>query len=171
MQNKKEFVKSKQRIQRNLIYEEIRKTMEEQGYTTWRVFGNRFTVYRMLLIAVNQLAAVTGREPIRVYQTIKVILMRVLRGSRFRPGRLAKPDLNALRGWEEEGKEIVICPNCGQNLLDQGPVSKQELLQTINQNFKARHPIASHAVGGELKNTENMKKCCKNDAIIQENIP
>ena len=161
MLNKNEFVKSKQRTQRNLIYDEIRKTMEAQGNKTWRVFGNRFTIYRMLLIAVNQLAAVTGREPIRVYQTIKVILMRVLRGSRFRPGRLSNPDLNALRGWEEMADNCVICPKCGQNLLDLGPVSKQELIKTINQDFKKRHNTASLAIGGELKNSQKKQNAVK----------
>ena len=48
------------RTERNDRFEQIRKELKACGYVTWRIFYNRFAMYRVLSVAVNQLAVITG---------------------------------------------------------------------------------------------------------------
>lgn len=107
---------SKLRSQRAEQFEIIRKDLKSLGYVTWRVFYDRFMMYRVLIIAINHLAVTTGRDPITTYQSICVAVGRTLRGNQFGKPYVKKSSLKALR--EEE------CPHCGKSLF--GDLDKLE---------------------------------------------
>lgn len=91
-------------------FEQIRKELKDCGYVTWRIFYSRFAMYRVLIVAVNQLAVTIGHEPTKVYQAVCAAVGRSVRGTKFGKPYLAKAKHGRVRRTES-------CPHCGGDLL------------------------------------------------------
>ncbi len=118
---------------RNLIYEQIRKELADLGYDPIRpVLIDRWMRYRIFVIAVNQLASILQREPVRVYQALLDRARKTTRGTPNTPSRQAKATAEGLREWEETtGGLHLVCPYCHKDLLGAGRETKQEVLAEI----------------------------------------
>ena len=129
---------------RRTIYEEIRASMAKLGYHPLRpILLNRWMRYRLIIVAVNHLAAVLGKDPYRTYQALLCRAERTARGTPFMPNRQTQLDPEGVRGWEEGGGLHVFCPCCGTDLLECGKVTKGEVLREISHKIHHNPPQSS----------------------------
>ena len=112
-------------MNRKIIYQQIRDELASLGYHPLRpIFLDRWMRYRLLVVAVNHLATVLGRDPYRVYQALLCRAERTRKGSPFTPSRQAQAQQGEPLG---RGRVSVICPFCGHDILDAGPLSRDEV--------------------------------------------
>ena len=127
-------------------YDEIRKEMAALGYDAMRpMYLTKWTFYRIVLVLVNHLAFVLHKLPYRVYQCAWLRAHRTLRGIPYNQDRQAKPAQGGPLEGEKEAGIAVVCPYCHKNLLDAGPVTKEEVLAEINARRKIRKELLEKA--------------------------
>ena len=106
--------------------------MRDLGYWAQPMFLDRFGLYRVMIILVNHLAYVLQRDPARVY---KAALCRARRATHGQPHMAYKQARPPQDGQSETSSWThglsVLCPKCGQELLDCGPETRDEVLRNI----------------------------------------
>ena len=118
-----------------IMYETLRPSLEAQGYNALRPIRlNREMRYRLLVVAVNHLADCLGREPYRVYQALLCRAERTRLGRPYCAYKQARPDQEG----PSRGRRAlrVICPRCGTDLLEEGPVTQQEVRMMRDASFR-----------------------------------
>ena len=133
------------RVRRNATYNQIRADLRALGYDPLRpMFIDQWQRYRLLVVAINHLATVLGKEPYRVYQALLFRAMRTITGSPFTPDRQAQPTEDGrLKGIVELA---TLCPHCGRNLLDLGKITPGE----VNRERTARRRLHVEEQDGKL---------------------
>ena len=120
--------------QSQIMFETVRPSLEAQGYDALRPIRlNREMRYRLLVVAVNHLAYCLGREPYRVYQALLCRAERTRLGRPYTAYKQARPEQE---GPQMRRKLRVLCPRCGTDLLDEGPVTQKEVRMMRKANFR-----------------------------------
>ena len=121
--------------QSQIMYETVRPSLEAQGYDALRPIRlNREMRYRLLVVAVNHLAYCLDREPYRVYQAL---LCRAYWTQLGRPYSTYKQAQPTQEGPQRGRRKLrVICPRCGTDILDEGPVTQKEVRMMRKANFR-----------------------------------
>ena len=148
------------RSERAHKFEEIRKDLARLGYDPLRpVCLDRYMRYRLLVVAVNHLATVLGRDPYRVYQALLCRAERTTRGRPFTPYKQAKPQQDGpLEGWVG-----VWCPFCGGNILEAGPVTHEEVTRDRKLDAKARRAAGKSDVPADVPTVKENEQ--QNDTL------
>jgi len=117
-----------------IMYETVRPSLEAQGYDALRPIRlNREMRYRLLVVAVNHLAYCLDREPYRVYQAL---LCRAHRTQLGRPYTAYKQARHDQEGPQRGRRKLrVLCPRCGTDILDEGPVTQKEVRMMRKADF------------------------------------
>lgn len=121
--------------QSQIMYETVRPSLEAQGYDAMRPIRlNREMRYRLLVVAVNHLAHCLGREPYRVYQALLCRAERTRLGRPYTAYKQARPEPEG----SQRGRRAlrVICPRCGTDLLEEGPVTQKEVRMMREAGFR-----------------------------------
>nr|DAH45647.1 MAG TPA: hypothetical protein [Caudoviricetes sp.] len=121
-------VKGKVRTQRRIIYEQIRDELRALGYDPICKYfhHDKYMRYRLIVIAVNHLAEILHREPIRVYQALACRAYRTIRGVPHLAYKQARPPQGAEL---DVGFVGVRCPRCGMELIEAGEITEREVLR------------------------------------------
>ena len=118
------------REERRAKFDVIRNSLTNLGYYTWFVFVDRYAMYSILIIAINQLAVITGRHPYRVYQVVYLLYRKAMRGAHFTPGMITK-----LKHSDQIARER--CPRCGCDIgAEPGPEDKGGLPSNVRHVAK-----------------------------------
>ena len=117
-----------------IMYDTVRPSLEAQGYNALRPIRlNREMRYRLLVVAVNHLAYCLDREPYRVYQALLCRAHWTQLGRPYSTYKQAQPTQEGLSRGRR--KLRVLCPRCGTDLLDEGPVTQAEVRMMARANF------------------------------------
>jgi len=128
---KEKFIPGKIRTERNIKWIALRKELNDLGYATMPMILDKWQMYRVAIILINHLAFILKKNPTRVYQSALSRAFRVIRGQPHVPGRQAQAQQDGLSDADRAHGLSVLCPRCGQELLDCGKETKAEVLQSI----------------------------------------
>ena len=104
---------------------ELRSMLTDAGYELIFTHRTRTELVAILTIAVNQIAAGTGRSVWHVHDAIGRTFRYLRRGVHFGPGHIrpirAGRQLDGGRGGECRDDDGTVCPCCGRPLPDDLP--------------------------------------------------
>lgn len=121
----------KTRTERNIKWIALQKELRDLGYWAQPMFLNQWMRYRVMVVIINHLAHVLKREPLRVYQAALCRAERTARGKVYTAFKQARPPEDGLSDADRAHGFSVLCPKCGQELLDCGRETKAEVLRSI----------------------------------------
>ena len=136
---KGKFIPGKTRTERNIKWIALRKELDDLGYVTMPIFVDKWQMYRVAIILINHLAHVLKREPVRVYQAALCRAEKVVYGQPHMPNREARPPDDGLSDAERAHGFSVLCPKCGQELLDCGKETRAEVIRSTKHSVKITH--------------------------------
>lgn len=113
--------------ERASVYQHYREMLMAAGYPCLgRLRLRRPQMLSILTMAVAQIAWLTDRVPLRVYQCLSVRFFQLARGATASPVQQAA---DRGRGRQDAEELHVYCPCCGQDLLAAGPPTMEEIAE------------------------------------------
>ena len=113
--------------ERAAIYDSYLQMLQDAGYPLiGRLWIRRPQMLSILTMAVAQIAWLTNRVPIRVYQCLLVRFGKLARGAVASPSRQSA---DRGQGRQDTDDLHVYCPCCGQDLLAAGPPTMEEIAE------------------------------------------
>lgn len=138
--------------ERGLRYRETIDLLRSAGYRSiGRPRIKRQQMLAILTMAVNQIAWITDRVPVRVYQCLLVKFCNIARGVKACPQRQGQSRAR----WHQDGDDLhVWCPHCGFDLLAAGPLEPAEIADGMSKTaaMRGRSPqISPHSASNEVE--------------------
>jgi len=129
----------KTRTERNIKWIELQKELRKLGYVAPPMFLDKWMRYRVIVVLINHLAHALHREPIRVYQAALCRAERTTLGRPYTPFKQARPPEDGLSDADRVHGFSVLCPKCGQELLDCGKETRAEVIRSTKHSVKITH--------------------------------
>ena len=134
--------------ERSMIHRQYSEMLSAVGYPSFgRIMVNRYKLCALLTMACSQIAWLTNRVPIRVYQCLLVRLGTITRGAKM--SQLAQM-ADRGKGRQDTDDLHVICPCCGYDLLTAGPPTFDEIKAELQARTSQSSPhIPPHSIDDE----------------------
>lgn len=139
---------------KEVIIEEIRRHLERGNYKTFRIPLNKYNMYALLMIALNQLAERANRSPFNVYQVLYRLYRLNAQKAKFTPKALKMFELEKLFDRDVRAE---ICPHCQKSFFEHDKLFKDNEVQ-LNERRFIKIP-SRKKLTDEEKRQRNKERC------------